>query len=100
MDSDQLDGELIARVLRLLQFGDACVRLLLQLLSQDSQSASTDVASVLVHVSSGTIVRLELAVITFLERFRRIYVGENISRASRVRPTRVYQCEDANFTFL
>ncbi|KAL5971532.1 Exportin-7, partial [Taenia solium] len=84
VDSDQLDGELIARVLRLLQFGDACVRLLLQLLSQDSQSASTDVASVLIHVSSGTIIRLELAVITFLERFRRIYVGENISRASRM----------------
>ncbi|KAL5104547.1 Exportin-7 [Taenia crassiceps] len=84
VDSDQLDGELIARVLRLLQFGDACVRLLLQLLSQDGQSASTDVAGVLIHVSSGTIVRLELAVITFLERFRRIYVGENISRASRM----------------
>ncbi|VDK22476.1 unnamed protein product [Taenia asiatica] len=84
VDSDQLDGELIARVLRLLQFGDECVRHLLQLLSQDSQSASTDVASVLIHVSSGTIIRLELAVITFLERFRRIYVGENISRASRM----------------
>ncbi|EUB56335.1 Exportin-7 [Echinococcus granulosus] len=84
VDSDQLDGELIARVLRLLQFGDACVRLLLQLLSQDSQSTSNDVASMFIHISSGTIIRLELAIITFLERFRRIYVGENISRASKM----------------
>ena len=80
-------------MLRLLQFGDACLNLLLQLLSQNAQSDknntgasnnSPDVASVLIHISNGAIIRLELSIITFLERFRRIYVGENISRASKV----------------
>ena len=93
IDSDQLDGQLTARVLRLLQFGDACLNLVLQLLSQceqpnkdstEASNRSNDVATVLIHISSGAIIRLELAVITFLERFRRIYVGENISRASKV----------------
>lgn len=84
VDSDQLDGGLIAGVLRLLQFGDVCLKLILQLLQQDAQLSSPNVASVLIHISSGAIIRLELAIITFLERFRKIYIGDNISRATKV----------------
>ncbi|VDD76701.1 unnamed protein product [Mesocestoides corti] len=84
VDADRLDGELVARVLRLLQFGDARLQLLLQLLQQNQQSTDVDVASLLFQLSSGATIRLELAIITFLERFRHIYVGENISRASKM----------------
>lgn len=85
VDSDQLDGGLIAGVMRLLQFGDVCLNLILQLLQQDAQLSNPNVASVLIHISSGAIIRLELAIITFLERFRKIYIGDNISRATKVR---------------
>ncbi|VDN95977.1 unnamed protein product [Rodentolepis nana] len=84
VDSDQLDGGLIASVMRLLQFGDVCLNLILQLLQQDAQLSNPNVASVLIHISSGAIIRLELAIITFLEKFRKIYIGDNISRASRM----------------
>ncbi|VUZ51891.1 unnamed protein product, partial [Hymenolepis diminuta] len=84
VDSDQLDGGLIAGVMRLLQFGDVCLNLILQLLQQDAQLSNPNVASVLIHISSGAIIRLELAIITFLERFRKIYIGDNISRATKM----------------
>ncbi len=74
-DADQLDGELIARVLRLIHFADERLQLLIQLAMQQQQQAPPSFAGG---------IRLEVALITFLEQFRRTYVGESVARVSKV----------------
>lgn len=86
-DADQLDSELIARVLRLVQFGDARLQFMQQQQSSVcGASAHGDVANLLMGLSDGAAIRLEVALISFLDNFRRIYVGESVGRVTKVGP--------------
>nr|VZI15407.1 unnamed protein product [Spirometra erinaceieuropaei] len=77
VDSDQLDGELVSRVLKLMRLLD------MRLMVIASSPCGQDVATTLCTMSAGAS-RLELAIISFLENFRRTYVGENINRVSKI----------------
>uniref|UniRef100_A0A0X3P2S5 Exportin-7 n=1 Tax=Schistocephalus solidus TaxID=70667 RepID=A0A0X3P2S5_SCHSO len=77
VDNDQLDGELVSRVLKLMRLLD------MRLMVIASSPCGQDVVTTLCSMSAGAS-RLELAIINFLEHFRRTFVGENINRVSNI----------------
>ncbi len=84
-----MDGELIARVLQLMRLVDMRLEALGGSPSTTSEATTgqpapkPDVASLLCALSTGA-VRLEVAILAFLEHFRRMYLGENVNRVSKV----------------
>lgn len=81
-DVDEFDGQIIARVLQLMRLIDMRLMLIVSS-SAVSDGQVADAATVLCSMSAGA-VRLELAILNFLEQFRCMYVGENVSRVSKV----------------
>lgn len=76
-EHDAMDGELAFRVLQLMNFTDARlaqVKLLwLQPIAHHSH-----------HLKGGSCKKLELAMLSFFEQFRKIYVGDQVQKTSKV----------------
>ncbi|VDN19197.1 unnamed protein product [Dibothriocephalus latus] len=74
VDNDQLDAELVSRVLKLMRLLD------MRLMVIASSPCGQDVATTLCSMSAGAS-RLELAIINFLEHFRRTYIYQSLANS-------------------
>ncbi|TNN12771.1 Exportin-7 isoform 1 [Schistosoma japonicum] len=79
-NADEYDGELVCRVLQL-------NRLITNFITSITSSAVSNHANIMLTTQSPSMIRLELAVLSFFEQLRRVYVGENVGRLSKF-----YQC--------
>ncbi|CAH8493807.1 unnamed protein product [Schistosoma turkestanicum] len=83
-NEDECDGELVCRVIQL-------TRLITNFITSASSITTnhTNIALITTTttIQSPSMIRLELAVLSFFEQLRRVYVGENVGRLSKF-----YQC--------
>ncbi|KAH8874898.1 Exportin-7 [Schistosoma japonicum] len=75
-NADEYDGELVCRVLQL-------NRLITNFITSITSSAVSNHANIMLTTQSPSMIRLELAVLSFFEQLRRVYVGENVGRLSK-----------------
>ncbi|KAK4471178.1 hypothetical protein MN116_005570 [Schistosoma mekongi] len=79
-NADEYDGELVCRVLQL-------NRLITSFITSITSSAVSNYTNIMLTTQSPSMIRLELALLSFFEQLRRVYVGENVGRLSKF-----YQC--------
>uniref|UniRef100_A0A095A144 Exportin-7 n=1 Tax=Schistosoma haematobium TaxID=6185 RepID=A0A095A144_SCHHA len=79
-NADECDGELVCRVIQL-------TRLITNFITSNTSSTVSNCTNTLLTTQSPSMIRLELAVLSFFEQLRRVYVGENVGRLSKF-----YQC--------
>ncbi|CAH8527138.1 unnamed protein product [Schistosoma guineensis] len=79
-NADECDGELVCRVIQL-------TRLITNFITSNTPSTVSNCTNTLLTTQSPSMIRLELAVLSFFEQLRRVYVGENVGRLSKF-----YQC--------
>ncbi|CAH8538524.1 unnamed protein product [Schistosoma rodhaini] len=79
-NADECDGELACRVIQL-------NRLITNFITSNTPSTVSNCTNTMLTTQSPSMIRLELAVLSFFEQLRRVYVGENVGRLSKF-----YQC--------